>query len=58
MGLLFDRERRLRGAIASARDIAATSNDHGTRLAHLKKACGLARRLPVTPAEQMLLSAE
>src|SRR3982751_5560464 len=55
MGLLFDRERHVRCQIHTARDVAATAADPCRRIVHLARARKLARSLPTTLAEQLLV---
>jgi len=55
-GALFDRERRLRCAIAAALDIADTSPDPRKRATNRGRARTLAAQLPGSLAEQLLLT--
>jgi hypothetical protein len=56
MGIFFDQERRLICAIARDRDLAASACDPSRRAMFSNRAAQLARHLPQTRAERLLLS--
>jgi hypothetical protein len=55
MGIFFDQERRLIASIEREKDLAATMADPSRRQSRLRRVRDLARQLPHTRMERLLL---